>query len=187
MSEINQSFMNTDPPVQAKELEPSSSFVKAGVFDQVIIRINQGLAWIAGICLTLMMLTIVFNAIIRIFATPFAGTPELVGWLGALTVSFALGYTHLHRGHVDIDLLVKKFPKSLEKALSILMTCLSLVFFAIVAWRLIEYGIHLKNSKSISQTLQISYYPLIFLTSLGFFGLALALLKQLVDTVKGGT
>lgn len=154
------------------------------VLEQIVSLINIGLAWIAGLSLVLMILLIVFNGIKRVFSAPFSGTTEVAGWLGAIAISFALGYTQLHHGHVDIDLLVQKFPKRLQKFVSIVVTLASLLFFMVVGWQLIQYGFSLMEGNNVSQTLRISFYPLVCLTSLGFFGLTLALFKDLVDQLR---
>lgn len=152
--------------------------------EKIVALINIGLAWIAGFSLVLMILLIVFNGIKRVFSDPFSGTTEVAGWLGAIAISFALGYTQLHQGHVNIDLLVQKFPKRLQKSVSIVVTLASLLFFMIVGWQLIQYGFSLMEGNNVSQTLRISFYPLVYLTSLGFFGLTLALLKDLMDELR---
>src|SRR3954464_6427451 len=79
------------------------------LFFTMIDKMNEGLAWIAGLAVVLLMLLIVFNAIKRIFSSPFAGTVEVSTWLGAISGIFALGYAQLNKGHVFIDLLINNF------------------------------------------------------------------------------
>lgn len=170
--------------VQETTLRTEQNTKQLNALDQIIKYFNLGLAWIAGLCLVLMILLIVFNGIKRIFSDPFAGTTEVAGWLGAIAISFAIGYTQLHHGHVDIDLLVQKFPERLQKFISILVSLASLLFFLIVGWQIIRYGLSLMEGNHLSPTLRISFYPLVLLTSLGFFGLTLALFKDFIDQLR---
>ncbi|MEW9673350.1 TRAP transporter small permease [Ammoniphilus sp. 3BR4] len=147
---------------------------------------NQGLACLAGLSLILMMLLIVSNAIIRIFANPFAGTTEVAGWLMAITTSFAIGYTQLHKGHVDIDLLTSRFSPMVQRILQAAVQLVSLLFFLIVGWQIIKYGLSLMSNGSLSQTMGVIFYPYVFVVSLGFFGTSLTLSIQLFETLKWG-
>jgi TRAP-type C4-dicarboxylate transport system permease small subunit len=134
-----------------------------------------------------MMLLIVINASKRTFSSPILGTTEMVGWLAAISISFALGYTQIHRGHVDIDLLVIKFPESLQKLLRIVVSFLSLAFFAIVGWQLLQYAMTLSANNNISQTLGVIFYPFVILSSIGFMVFVLVLLNDFITELKGGS
>ena len=156
------------------------------MFEKFTLRVSQFFAWISGSAVIVMMLLIVINGIKRSFSTPILGTTEIVGWLAAISVSFALGYTQIHRGHVDIDLLVAKFPKGLQKVLRITIAFLSLGFFSIVGWQLFHYAFSLSANHNVSQTLGVVYYPFVILSALGFLVFALVLLKDLIFEFKGG-
>uniref|UniRef100_A0A1S2M8Z7 Tripartite ATP-independent periplasmic transporters DctQ component domain-containing protein n=1 Tax=Anaerobacillus isosaccharinicus TaxID=1532552 RepID=A0A1S2M8Z7_9BACI len=150
------------------------------MFDQFVVKLSQTFACISGSSLVAMMLLIVFNAIKRTVSTPFVGTTEIVGWLAAITFSFGLAYTQLHRGHVDIDLLVKKLPQRFEKALKILFLSISISFFTMVVWQLIQFGLTLMNNNNLSQTLRIIFYPFVFITSIGFMAFVFVLVNQFI-------
>ena len=121
------------------------------------------------------MLLVVFNAVKRIFSDPIAGTVEIVSWLGAITGVFALGFTQLNKGHVYIDMLLEKFPAPGHKLIHTFMNVVSIVFFLIAVWQISLYGISLRSNGVVSQTIQLSFYPIVILCSLGFFGLVLAI------------
>jgi len=148
--------------------------------------INQGLAWLAAFSLLMMMLVVVGNAIARKFFTPFPGSTEIVGWLAALTTAFALGYTQVKRGYVEIDTLVERMPEGLQRSLRRLLLILSMVFFALVTWQITLYGIRVFQNGNLSETLWLPYYPLIFSLSFGFGGLTMALLVDLIKEFSGG-
>lgn len=160
--------------------------VKKGALETFALRVSQLFAWISGSAVMAMMLLIVINGIKRFFSTPILGTTEIVGWLAAISISFALGYTQIHRGHVEIDLLVVKFPEGIQKALRIVVAFVSLSFFSIVGWQLFQYAINLSGNQNVSQTLGIIYYPFVFLSGLGFLVFVFVLLTDLIAEIKGG-
>jgi len=153
--------------------------------DKVAALFNHGLAWLGGLTLTLMLLLIVGNALIRIFYRPFPGTAELVGWLAAITTSFALGYTQMNKGNVALNMITKRLPLRAQKILEGIFSLCSALFFGMAGWKIVSYGFTLKNSGYLSETLRIAYYPFVVIMSLGFLGLTLTLLLDLLKLAEG--
>ncbi|RST77230.1 TRAP transporter small permease [Siminovitchia acidinfaciens] len=158
---------------------------KPNIFFKITDSLNRGLAFIAGLSLICMMLLVVFNSIKRLFSDPIAGTVELVSWLGAITAVFSLGYAQLHKGHVFIDLLIVKFPSGLQKLTHSMVNVFSILFFTMAGWQITLYGMGLKESGVVSETMQVAFYPLVILCSIGFFSLVLAIVKETVEVWKG--
>ncbi|KUO77140.1 MAG: hypothetical protein APF81_21520 [Desulfosporosinus sp. BRH_c37] len=152
---------------------------------QVNYFLNCGMAWLAGTCLFLIVLLVVTNVISRAVYVPFSGAEELVGWLAATTTAFALGYTQIKRGYVDIDALTQRFPLFLQSILKRVILICSACFFALISWKLIGYTLTVKSNGNLSETMRIPFYPLIFLLSLGFAGLTIALLTDLLVDFLG--
>ncbi|RKO66091.1 TRAP transporter small permease [Desulfofundulus salinus] len=148
--------------------------------------LNQGLAWVAGGSLLLMVLVVVGNALLRVVYAPFSGTTEIVGWLAAVTGAFGLGYTQVNRGYVELDALVERLSPGLQKAIKRLMLFISMIFFALVAWQITVYGLNVAKNGNLSETMGIPFYPLIFLVSLGFVGLTLAIFVDFLKEFNGG-
>ena len=148
-------------------------------------RLNKGLAGISGCSLLLAMFVVVFNGISRVVHVPFPGTTEIVGWLGGISTAFALGYTQMNNGHVDIDILVQKFPASFQHILKALVLTVSAVFFALVSWQVIIFGLNVAGAGNVSETLGWPFYPLIFLMALGFMGFTAVLLVELLNHILG--
>src|SRR5690625_4286107 len=146
----------------------SRSFLN--ILNKLISKYNIVVASIAGISLILMMSLIVFNAIIRMFTSPVSGTVEMAGWLAAITGIFALGYAQLYKAHVYIDLLIVKLPVMLYKIIHTFMNLISILFFSLAAWNLTMYGLSLSKQGVLSATLEIPFYPIVLLCTLGLIG-----------------
>ncbi|MDT8860726.1 TRAP transporter small permease [Alkalihalobacillus sp. MEB130] len=157
-----------------------------GMIEMISLQFNKALLVLAGLCITLMMFLIVGNAIVRVFAKPFSGTVEVVGWLAAIAISFSLGYTQLQKGHVSIDLLIQKFHPVIQKGVQLIIYAASLLFFAMVGWQMIVYATSLMNAGTVSSTLRIAFYPLVYLVAIGFIGITFALLTDLIKLLKVG-
>ncbi|MEL7564197.1 MAG: TRAP transporter small permease [Dehalobacterium sp.] len=155
------------------------SFVQ--YLDRASVYLNQFLALLAGCGLLLMVAVIVSNGVLRVVYKPFSGTTEVVGWLCALSSAFGLGYTQIHRGYVEIDVLVQHFPRGVQHVLKIIILIVCTTFFAIVSWQIALYGMNVARNGNLSETMGITFYPLIILVSLGFASLTLTLF---VDSLK---
>ncbi len=150
------------------------------LFFTMVDKMNEGLAWIAGAAVVLLMLLIVLNAIKRMFSDPFAGTVEVATWLGAISGIFSLGYAQLHKGHVFMDLLINKFPEIVSKSIHTLVNIVSAIFFLVAGWLIFQHGMNMMGSGVVSETLRIPFYPIVQLCSLGFIGIVLAIIKETI-------
>lgn len=150
--------------------------------------LNQRVAWLAGGALVLMMLLSVANMFLRAAGRPFGGTAEVVGWLSALTTAWALGYTQVHRGHVAIDLLVDRLPGWVRQSTDGFISLVGSAFFVLATWRVVVRAGEIARRGSLSETMQVPFFPFIYAVAFGLACLALVLLveglKDLREAVK---
>lgn len=162
----------------------SLSFINR--IDKLNQLINNLLGWLAGASLLVMVLLVVGNAVSRVVYVPFVGATEVVGWLSAITTAFALGFTQLQKGYVEIDALMERFPKRIQHFVKFLMDLISLSFFTMVSVKMLEYGAVVAKNGNLSETMGIPYYHLIYLVAVGFIGLSVALFVDLLRQLAGG-
>src|SRR5512138_2891042 len=67
---------------------------------------------VGGAALLLLVLLATANVTMRLFGVPFAGTYEIVAFLGALVTAGALAHTQRRRDHIMVDILTDRFPPS---------------------------------------------------------------------------
>ncbi len=146
--------------------------------------LNRGLVFMASCCLLVMVFVTVGEMALRVFGTPMAGIVEVVGWLAAAIIAFALGYTQLHKGHVAINLLTERISPRLQAILGGVINMISTALFTATAWYVFKYAGSLRAAGSLSETMKVIVYPWVYIVSLGCAGLALALF---VDMVECGT
>jgi len=152
-----------------------------GLLDRINTVLNKGLSFIAGLSLVAMVLVTVGEMVSRMFGRPMAGTIEIIGWLAAVTTAFALGYTHIHQGHVSIDLFFRRLGRLPQMAADMAVYLSSTALFVVVTWNVFGYANVLWETGSLSETMKVIVYPWVYLVSLGCAGLTLALL---VDFLK---
>lgn len=150
---------------------------------------SKGMLAVAGASLLASMLLVVYNAVIRNFMDPLAGTSEIAGILGMMAVTFAMAYTQQQKGNVSVTLLVDKMRPVYRKIVETLLTLITTLFFALVSFKIIEYGLELMETPTFLQTTGITMYPLMILMGIGFAGLVNQMLYQIIEgifTLKRG-
>ncbi len=158
--------------------------------ERISNALNRWLSWVAGGFLVVMMLLTVANIFLRAIPglNPFVGTSEAVCFLAALVAAFALGYTQIHRGHTRVDILMSRFSPRAQSIIDSIMFLISMGLFGVATWQLIRLANRYWELGSLSETMYVIFYPLIYAVALGCVFLCLVLLldflKSLVQAVK---
>ena len=98
-----------------------------------------------------MMLLTCADVVLRLFGSPIPGTYEMVGFLGAVIIAFALAYTSLEKGHIAVEILVDRLPReaagmSIEAVTSLIGASL----FGLLTWQSLIYAADLRQSGEVS-------------------------------------
>jgi TRAP-type C4-dicarboxylate transport system permease small subunit len=126
---------------------------------------------IAGLTLAFMLLFTLFDVIMRGFGRPIIGDYEVISFLGAVVVGFAIPYTGLLKGHVIVDFMLEKLPKTAGAAMQIATRILGIALFLWMGWNFVVMSLDLVKSKEVTPVFRLPYYPI-------SFGLAFACLIQ---------
>lgn len=130
--------------------------------------LNKILLFLGGIAILALMLLATGNVVLRIFHLPFRGTYEIVSFLGAVVIAFALGYTQKRKDHIVVDILTDKFPQAIKDMIDKVAYLAITIFFGIVAWQLYVWGMKIMESSEVSETLKIVFHPYVFMVAVGF-------------------
>ncbi len=137
---------------------------------------------VGSVAVLLLMSIATVNVCLRFFFNaPYRGAYELVGFLGAIVIAFALGYTQRRKDHIVVDILTEKFPKRINRILDGINYLITTIFFSVVSWQVFTWGMKISKSGEVSETLKIIFHPFIFSVSLGF---ALFSLTLVIDFIK---
>ncbi len=145
--------------------------------------LNKFLLVLGGIAVILLMSLATVNVTLRMFHMPYRGTYEIVSFLGAIVIAFALGYSQKRKDHIVVDILSERFPKQVNRILSIISYGITMVFFAVVSWQIFVFGTKIWKSGEVSETLKIIYYPFIFSVAVGFAVLSLTIIVDFLKVI----
>ena len=151
--------------------------------ESINVFLNRLLLILGGIAVILLMSLATLNVVLRIFHIPYSGTYEIVSFLGAIVIAFALGYTQKRKDHIVVDILTERFSKQINKVLNIVSYGITMVFFAVVSWQIFIFGMKIWKSGEVSETLKIVYHPFIFCVSVGFAVLSLTIVIDFLKTI----
>jgi TRAP-type C4-dicarboxylate transport system permease small subunit len=147
---------------------------------KVIDGISQGLAMIAAAALLAMLLLTVGNIGLRLFATPYFGTFEVVALLAIIVNGLALAEAQRVRAHIAIDLFMNKASVRVQLIVGGLITVVSIALFALLAQQMVFYGLNLRDQGARTDSLQWPYWPFSLVLAVGVAGLVLALVNDLL-------
>jgi TRAP-type C4-dicarboxylate transport system permease small subunit len=143
--------------------------------------INKVLMVFGGISVLALMTLATANVVMRMLHVPFRGTYEIVSFLGAVTIGFALGFTQKTKSNIVVDILAERYPPALSLAVDKLANLCIMVFFGIVSWQVYVYGMSICKTHEVSETLKVIYHPFVFAVAVGFASLSFT---SFVDFLK---
>lgn len=152
--------------------------------DKAIEFLNRLLIWISGFLLATMVLLTCVNIFSRIIWVPIRGTFELMGYISAVAIAFALGYAQLKKTHIWVDVLVQLFSRRVQRILTAVNAITCMAFFAIVAWQIVRYGTTLRTTGEVTETLRIVYYPFTYAVALGCAAISLVFLIEFLKSFR---
>ena len=153
-------------------------------FHKITRYTSNVLVFIAGIFLIAMIVLTCANIFSRLFWIPVRGTYELMGFMGAVVASFALGYTQIKRGHIAVNILVNSFSEKTQRILNGVNHTVCMVFFSLAAWKISEKATTIKNTGEVTETLRIVYHPFVYGVAIGCAVLALVFFADIVKVLN---
>lgn len=130
------------------------------------------------------VLVIVLEIVRRyIFNRPAAYTVELVETGLSIIVFLAIAVCTVERGHINIDIFLKRFPRRAQAAINSFFYLLCTGLFGLIAWRCVVYAVQLQDMGQISMMLKMPYYPFVLVIALGTLLTCLVFLSQFIHFV----
>jgi TRAP-type C4-dicarboxylate transport system permease small subunit len=153
--------------------------------EKLNLFLNRILLFVGSIAVLLLMSIATINVVLRYpFKMPWRGAYEVVGFLGAVVIAFALGYTQKRKDHIVVDILTEKFPRRVNRVLDQISYFVTMIFFGIVSWQVFVWGTKISKSGEVSETLKIIFHPFIYSVSLGFAVFSLTLIIDFLKNFK---
>jgi TRAP-type C4-dicarboxylate transport system permease small subunit len=142
----------------------------------------EGLAglgkWAGGLCLLAMVGTTCLDVVLRAAGRPVWGLVEAVSLLAVVVLAAALPLTQRRRGHVALDMVVRRLSPRAAAAVDVAGHLVACGLFALAAWQTGLYGLQLMRAGQVSQSLEVPLHLPVWAAAAGFAGLSLALLAD---------
>ena len=162
-----------------------------GIMSSIIDRLEKfsnsfsnWLNWVAGSALVAMLgLTVADIIGIKFFKWPIPGAIELVGFLGVLVIGFAIAYTQVLHGHIQVEFFVRHMSERVQAGITAFVSFLGIVLFVLLAWQSYNFGRVLQSTGEVSMTQNIPFYPFVYAVAFCCVPVCLVLLVELLRAV----
>ncbi len=129
----------------------------------------------------MMLLTTVDVGLRYALNRPITGSYELTQFMMTILVAFGLAYTAVHKGHINVDMVIIRLSPRVQAVTNATTCLLSLGVFALVAWQSIKYGESLRLAGLTSAQLLVPIYPFVFVIAFGSILLCLVFVYNLLE------
>lgn len=151
--------------------------------ERIVRSLSWGIATIAQVALALMMFLVVGNVLLRLVWRPIPGTFEMVVILGAMTISMAVAYCAVMRGHVAIGVLVERFSPRIQAVIDSITSLISMIVIGAVSWQMLIFATRMWQKGYATADLGIPNHPFIYGATFGLGALCLVLLVELCKSL----
>lgn len=140
------------------------------------------LAVLSGLSVLVLIAVTCADVLLRLplINRPFIGAYDIVRIAGAVALAAALPYTTAVKGHVAIEYFFHKLNRSSRIVVDSAMRLLSMALFAFLGWRSILYGLELRSTNQVSQTLKLPIFWLPMVIGCCCFVVVLVVMHHLV-------
>ena len=107
-----------------------------------------------------MLLFTLTDVVMRAFGKPIVGDYEIISFLGAVVVGFAIPYTTLLKAHVIVDFLIEKLPKNARDGMEVATRIMGIGLFLWIGWNFVDMSLDLIKSKEVTPVFRLPYYPI---------------------------
>lgn len=148
------------------------------------------MAVVSGLGVMVMMAVTCFDIIWRILvsthlvATPLIGAYDIVQLAGAITISCALPYTTAVKGHVAIEFFFLKMKRVGRAIVDTVTRLMTMTLFALLTWRCVIYGQTLYENGSVTMTLQIPTFWVMYVIAFSCAVVVLVIFEHLLHPGK---
>lgn len=154
------------------------------VIQKALLFVTDKLKVIGAVFLFCMAFLTCVDVIGRLFKHPIFGSVELVSFMGVIAIACSLPFTHQHRGHIGVELFIRKLPAKIKYTIMLCTEVLSLALFILVSWRMFHYAVKMQESGELSMNLQLPEYMIIYILAGGFVIFNLIIINSIFETLS---
>lgn len=139
-----------------------------------------------GACTALIMVFLVTAHVLSrsLLRKPLIGTVEIEEMMIVILVFLGMAYTQVRENHVSVDFITSRLPQKIQDHLSSATSLLSCGLFFLLSWQSIVLSWTYLEKNVATFHLRIPIFWLMWIIALGFFLLALLLLKDYLQVAS---
>jgi TRAP-type C4-dicarboxylate transport system permease small subunit len=146
----------------------------------LLTPLETRLKQLGAFCILAVSLVTGADIVGRFFDAPIFGSEEIVTFLSGMAIGLAMPYAHTRSSHIRVEILMRKFSKTTRKRVNLITDSLSFVFFAVVTWRMFEYGASTARSGEVSMNLELPEHLIIYGLAGCFAAFSLSLFRDVI-------
>jgi TRAP-type transport system small permease protein len=147
--------------------------------------LSHFLCWISCSAIVAIVFLTVVDVILRRVRHPIDFTFEIIVFLAAIVIGFALPRTSLDKGHVTMEFVTSKVSDKWAKVLFVSTRLMATGMFAIIGWNIILYAGRLRVAGQSSAILKIPEFFVTYAVAFACLVQCLVPLVELFDSSKG--
>ncbi|MFC1901859.1 TRAP transporter large permease subunit [Chloroflexota bacterium] len=137
----------------------------------------------AGVLFAITVFTF-FNVFMRYFLNrPVAIGYDLTEMSLVIVVLCGIAYTHLHKGHVSIDLVTQRLSEKSLPIINSVVNLLSIGLLSLMIWHSVRYALYAKDAGLEYAILGFPIYPIAFVVPLGCTLFCLLFIRDFLNTL----
>lgn len=137
-------------------------------------------ALVAGLALLAMIGIICVDIVMRFLAHSFAGTYDVVRFLGTIAIAGALPYTTAVKGHVAVEYFFHKLNRVGRVIVDTVCRLIVMGLFSTFTWQCVRHAQSLQDAGEVSLTLGLPLFWLSYVIALACFLTTLVVLYNLL-------
>ena len=104
-------------------------------------------------------------------------------YLMVVLAACTIGYTAKVKGHVNVDLIIKLFPKTVQNITAVITNFCCIIFFGLLSWQAFFQSGILREAGSRSPNLYIPDFPFVILLGIGFAIVGLVFVIHTIESI----
>ena len=153
-------------------------------FHKFTVSLGGWLEWMGLAALAVMVVIALIDVVgSKAFNWPLPGSTEITGVIQVVAIAGGFTLSKIDGRHIRVGFLIDKVTGRGKAALEIFSAVLSLGFFAIASWMVIDYGVSLVNRGTETFLLGIPLYPFAFWIGICCIPMCLVIIVDLISAI----
>ena len=144
--------------------------------------------WFSNIATVLLLIVFIIGIIdiigSKLFAMPFPGAIELIGYFLAVLISLAIASTQLLGQHIHVEILVSRLPVRIRAIIKCIISLALLALFVILVWQTFDLGLSYHAKGQVSVALRLPFHYFLYIMSFAFISPCLVFLNEFLEALK---